>query len=202
MRWSIEMISERPLHSKLICCAAWILFCGLTGGCQHLIKPHVDETVLGDDITTATAETIRREVEQPESRAQVSRREHWPQLVAIGHSGSVTHWPLWYEDPFEDRGSEDGRFAWTWQDYLAAPASTGRWVVNALALPVTAALIPGVTLMSSDGVLSWRVIGHTHDARRGPGSDVGETESLSVRGGDSQAPADWSAPGLEEDTSE
>ena len=50
----------------------------------------------------------------------------------------MPHYPLWWEDPFEDKGDEDGKFAWTWMDYFAMPYSLARWDLNTVAVPVSA----------------------------------------------------------------
>ena len=152
-------------------------------GCQHVVNPYVDETISSQDITTPTAESVYRGA-RPTGTEERLRRGDWPAVNALGHSGSVSHWPLWFEDPLEDQGSDDGRFAVNWEDYLAWPYSTGRWVVNLLGLPASAVVTPPFTIMSSDGVISRQLLGCFHDAERGPGQakEVGETESLSVQG--------------------
>ena len=173
--------------------------CLATLGCQHVVNPHVDETISSDDITTATAEGVYRGA-KPTGAEQRIRGGEWPAVNAAAHAGSVSHWPLWFEDPFEDQGSEDGRFAVTWEDHLAWPLSTGRWVLNCLGWPASAVVTPPFTIMSSDGVISRQLLGPLHDAEVGPGQakDVGEAESLSVQGTVVQATSE--PPG--EETSE
>ena len=160
-----------------------LVLCGLAlYGCQHVVNVFQDETIPSDAITTPTAETVARATPPTLAPPQV-RSGGWPELEAIGHGGTVTHWPLWFEDPFEDQGSENGRFAVTWEDYVAWPYTMGRWLVNFLALPASIVVEPPFIIMSSDGVLSRQVLGYCHDAEVGPGqaTDVGEAESLTIR---------------------
>lgn len=160
------------------------MLCGLAlCGCQHVVNMYQDETIPSGDITTPTAEAVARGA-RPTGAVEHLRPGDWPEVEAVGHGGTVSHWPLWFEDPFEDQGSEDGRFAVTWEDYYAWPYSTGRWLVNFLALPGSIVVTPPFTIMSSDGVLSRQLIGYCHDAEVGPGQakDVGEAESLTVKG--------------------
>ncbi len=96
-------------------------------------------------------------------------RQRTPQCTeARVVSGDVPHWPLWWEDPFEDQGDQDGQFAWTWQDYFAMPYSYARWHLNTLAFPISAIVTPPCTPMVSDGFVE---PGHPHDARRGVSPD-------------------------------
>jgi len=161
------------------------LIIGCIAGCQHVINPFVDNTIPADDITTATAKTIERpekETEPKKAAATQALRADWPELTARGNRGTVTHWPLWYEDPLEDVGVYDGRFVWTWQDYVAWPYSTGRWIINALALPVSAVVTPPFTILYSDGIISDQKWWMKRDAQPGPGDpeDVGEAASLTI----------------------
>jgi hypothetical protein len=80
--------------------------------------------------------------------------------------GTVTHGPLFFEDGFEDQGSEDGQFAWTGEDYLQMFYWRGRFLVNALCFPVSAVVTPPWVVMASDGEPSRRIAGLNHDAAR------------------------------------
>jgi hypothetical protein len=74
----------------------------------------------------------------------------------------VPHYPLWWEDPFEDQGDNDHMFAWTWQDYFTMPYGPSRYILNTLAWPVSAVVTPPGAPMVSDGI-----VGKVHDAKRG-----------------------------------
>ena len=157
--------------------AAVALVC-LSTACQHVENPFRDETIPADSITTATAEGVRSQAGPAENL-----RRDWPPQRIVTHSGMVTHWPLWWEDPFEDLGSEDNQFAWTWEDAVAFPGTVGRWVVNTGGWPVSAVFIPPGTVMSSDGIASHRgTPRYPFDAEVGPGEprDIGEAESVTT----------------------
>ena len=80
--------------------------------------------------------------------------------------GTVLHLPLYFEDPFEDKGSEDGRFAWTGEDYFQILYWRGRFLLNAVAFPISATVTPPWVVMESDGRLSRQILWKDHDATR------------------------------------
>lgn len=92
--------------------------------------------------------------------------------VALRHeSGVVRHWPLYFEDPFVDKGH--GRTDQTdplnvhrvgWEDGVAVPYNAGRFVLNTLLLPASAVVTPPVTVQESDGRISRQLLGYDHDA--------------------------------------
>jgi len=130
-----------------------------SAGCQLAVNPFKDELVDQRNITTASVDGIR-----------ATEREYTPRH-ATGASweirpedGTVAHYPLYFEDPYESSGSEDGKFAWTWEDYWQILYWRGRFAVNFLILPVTAVMTPPWTVMASDGYLSPRAFGEKHDA--------------------------------------
>ncbi|GMV98633.1 MAG: hypothetical protein AMXMBFR83_29820 [Phycisphaerae bacterium] len=83
-------------------------------------------------------------------------------------ANDVPHYPLWWEDPFEDQGDKDGQFAWTWQDYLAMPYSYARMHLNTVGWPISAIVDPPGRAMLSDGSIG---PDRPHDARPGHGPD-------------------------------
>lgn len=85
--------------------------------------------------------------------------------------GAVRHWPLYFEDPFIDKGTgrtdeTDPHNVWHagWEDYVALPCSPARYVANLVLLPVSAVVTPPVTVQESDGKLSRQLLGYDHDA--------------------------------------
>jgi len=99
------------------------------------------------------------------------RHRDWPPATVAARSGAVSHWPLYFEDPFEDKG--DGRTDQTnprdvhrlgWEDYVALPYCFARFTANWLLLPVSALVTPPWTVMESDGHLSRQLLGYDHDA--------------------------------------
>jgi hypothetical protein len=107
--------------------------------------------------------------EVPEVEAPVAREE-------------VPHYPLWWEDPFEDKGDGNCTFAWTWADYVAMPYSFGRYLLNTMAWPVSAVVTPPGTPMVSDGQLSPGGLGCDHDAARGVSPDP-QASAADFKGG-------------------
>ncbi len=132
----------------------------VASGCEHAINPFVDETLVAPEEMHTPSERKARAAQA----TPVVRRREWQQTPTTYPSGAVVHWPLWFEDPFEDKGSTDGKYAWTFEDYIAAPYSFGRVLVNTIGWPVSAVVTPPGTPMVSDGRLSRQALGMDHDA--------------------------------------
>lgn len=130
-------------------------------GCSHAVNPLKDDAVAAEEMAT-TSERLVRDADS----STVVRRREWRETTITHESGKVVHWPLWFEDPFEDKGSGDGKFAWTHEDYIAMPYSMARLVLNTMGWPVSAVLTPPGTPMASDGRLSRQMLGKDHDAIR------------------------------------
>jgi hypothetical protein len=145
-------------------------------GCAHVNNPFEDSSAFIDDEMKTTSseayETGRAEFPQE------ARRE-WPQSDVSYQNGSVTHWPLWFEDPFEvignryhsvppeERDAPDNVFARNWVDYMDLGYSPARLLVNVGAYPVSAIVQPPGTLMESDGHLNKDTFGiYDVDSRR------------------------------------
>jgi hypothetical protein len=109
--------------------------------------------------------------ERVEAVRTVRHRDFTRQSVEPS-DGTVTHWPLWYEDPFEDKGSEDGEFKWTAEEAVAFPYGLARFILNTMGLPVSMVVLPPWTVMCSEGRLSRQALGFDHDAERCPGGAV------------------------------
>ncbi len=163
------MPSKRLINSSRLAASACMLVLVTVGCSQYAINMFADERVPREDMMTQSEREARAATAAP---SPVRRIEGSPQEV-VGESGEVVHWPLWFEDPFEDKGSDDGKFAWTWEDYFAIPYSAGRILVNLVGLPASMVVTPPGTPMVSDGVLSNQILGRNHDARpvgKGPAS--------------------------------
>jgi hypothetical protein len=149
-----------------------------TTGCSEIVNPWADDVPKADVVTTASVEgvrTAREDTEPPPQRVvNAERMQFRPE------DGTVTHWPLWWEDPFVDKGSEDGVFAWTGEDYLAFPYGLGRFLVNTMGFPISAVVQPPWTVMGSDGVLSRQALGYDHDAEPRPGGVEPPTDVLEI----------------------
>lgn len=125
-----------------------------------------------DDSPSAGAElnspTARQVYAATTPRETVAARE-WESISTTAEDGAVQHWPLYFEDPFEDqgharRGADQYRLGW--EDWAATLYGYPRYTVNWMLLPVSAIVTPPWTLMKSDGELSRQALGYTHDAER------------------------------------
>lgn len=136
-------------------------------GCAH-VPNHFRE-----DGPSATADWDSPTVADLRAQYQPApvRQRGWPATTVAAESGAVIHWPLYFEDPFEDKGH--GRTDRThphdvyrggWEDYVAFPYCFARFTANWLLLPVSAIVTPPWTLMESDGQLSRQILGYDHDA--------------------------------------
>jgi hypothetical protein len=145
-------------------------------GCAHVNNPFVDSGAAVEPEMT-TASTAGYEAAPEQKRPAVQPQRTWPTSDVVRENGAVSHWPLWFEDPFEnkgngytpvaDRDAPDIVFAWNWVDYLAMPYSPGRMIfVNTPGLPISAIVTPPGTLMESDGYISKDWSGYNFDEKR------------------------------------
>ena len=134
----------------------------LSFGCQLVVNPFADELASQQKVTTPSAERARAATPAPSTL----HRSHLVRKIRT-HDGAVTHGPLYFEDPFEDHGSEDARSAWTGEDYLHLACGPGRYLLNGALFPVSAMVTPPWVVMTSDGRLSRQILGMDHDAERG-----------------------------------
>jgi hypothetical protein len=140
-----------------------------SGGCSLFVNPFTDELAVRPAVTSPSVEVAWEvRAEQPVLRRPYERFE----IATV--DGTVTHGPLYFEDPFEDKGSEDGKFAWTGEDYLQMFYWRGRFLVNTVFFPVSAVVTPPWVLMASDGNLSRQALGMDHDAERWAGASAAE----------------------------
>ncbi len=170
-----------PLRTQARCSClilAALVAAAVGSGCHEYVNPWDDETHTSDAVTTASVTEARAAPPMPAMR----QREYAPAALNA-QDGSVHHFPLWFEDPFEDRGSDNGRFAWTYEDYVGMPYGLSRMVLNTLALPISAVVHPPVPLMVSDGVTSRQALGYDHDPEWHPeGTAVVPPDIIEVGG--------------------
>ena len=70
-------------------------------------------------------------------------RRDWPETFAYYPDASVTHETVYFQDPFEVAGGNDGQFrTWRLADAVALLASPPLFVANTAALPVAMAISP------------------------------------------------------------
>jgi len=140
-------------------CAA-LLIAAFLAGCNKppAVNPWRDDSIPDSVLGTAASELILSQGAEPVLRQHYD----FPSLETPVVSGAVPHYPLWWEDPFEDQGDNNDQFAWTWQDYFDMPYGLGRFILNTMGWPVSAVVTPPGTPMVSDGVVEG-----VHDAKRG-----------------------------------
>lgn len=127
------------------------------------VNPWRDDSIPASTWTTPSEQGILAAGHQPAIRHRAIESSAAPSV-----SEEVPHFPIWWEDPFEDQGDLDGRFAWTWQDYLAMPYSYARMHLNTVGWPVSAYVDRPWQSMVSDGRFG---PDRPHDAKPGPSPD-------------------------------
>ncbi len=149
---------------------ALLVIVGLVvAGCAHLPN-HYRET--GPATVEPWSSPTTADIYERFESAELRHRD-WGAMTVCAESGAVVHWPLYFEDPFVDKG--DGRpdetdphnvYRLGWEDWVAFPYGISRFTANWLLLPVSAIVTPPWTLMESDGELSQQLAWYDHDARR------------------------------------
>ena len=142
------------------------------------VNPWQDDSLPPATWNTPSFEGIRAADKEPVIRHREIAVTH------VDHQPAVPHYPVGWEDPFESNGDGDGRYAWTWLDYVGMPYGLGRFIVNTIGFPVTVVLLPPGTSMVSDGVIAE---GQEFDSIKGKSPDpVGERADFGSPG--SQTP--------------
>lgn len=163
-------MQRRLLTTALMTALPW-LTAFAASGCAHLNNPYEDSSaVIDDDMKTTSSEAYRGKTEFGRPL-----RRTWEPSQVVFANGAVTHWPLYFEDPFEDKGQRvepvadrdapDNAFARTWVDYLHIPYGPGRALLNVAGFPVSMVMTPPGKLMESDGRISKNILDYDHDAR-------------------------------------
>ncbi len=166
MQSTLRVNSSGRLTRRIGVLAACILAgCSTAGPGVNMFK---DDSIPESEWTTPSAEGVAAAAPVP-----TLRQRDWPPEVARIEPTGVPHWPLWWEDPFEDKGSIDAPFVWSYEDYIAMPYSVGRFLLNTMGWPVSAVVTPPWTVMNSDGYLSRQALGFDHDARKARSWPVG-----------------------------
>lgn len=133
-------------------------------GCAHVPNQFAEDGPASK--TTLDSPTVRDTVARYQPAA--ARERGWPTTMTAAERGAVTHWSLYTEDPFEDKGTDrrDGpnKYFIGWEDYVAMPYGLARHTLNVMAFPVSMVVQPPWTLMESDGELSQQALGYDHDA--------------------------------------
>lgn len=148
-----------------------------SAGCAHVNNPYEDSGATIDyEMKTTSSESYAKG--HSEFGRPVQRQA--PESDVRYENGAVTHWPLWFEDPFEDKGNRfipygnadaerdlpDNEFAWNWVDYFHMAYGPARLVTNAVGWPVSAVVQHPGMLMESNGRIDRNILGYDHDAKR------------------------------------
>ena len=151
--------------------AAGLLLVGAGVGCAYIPNQFKED---GPSTTMNWDSPSAAEVRAHYQPAPQQHRD-WQEVATAPQSGAIYHYPLYFEDPFVDKG--DGRTDETdphnvyrggWEDYVAFPYGLARFTANWLLFPASAVVTTPWTIMESDGVLSRQLLGYDHDAERTP----------------------------------
>ncbi len=167
MSWRIAMTSFVVAKWLALACGLLAGAVCLAGGCRLQVSPFSDEFASTRGVTTASVEGARAADAVPTELRRLRRGQTPISIRAT--DGSVTHGPLYFEDPFVAGGSEDGEFAWTAEDYLYWIVGKAGFLTNGVLLPISVAVSPPGVVMVSDGRLGRRALGRQLDAARWTG---------------------------------
>lgn len=159
MQWIIERMHgmSEPADFSLAASGRLLLAAITTGmllsaGCITP-SPFRDPFVGESPATTASTDGIRE--------ANVEERIPEPNGVpkaVILDDGTVTHRPLYFEDPREYAGSEDGQIAWTNEDFIYLFTGPARFLGNLFTAPAEMVFYPPWDVMASDGMAHRKVL--------------------------------------------
>ena len=142
---------------------------GLTG-CGAMHNPFRETgPAAHEDWDSPTGMDIQTRMQPAEIRSR-----GWASAEFVGERGATIHGPLYFEDPFVDKGAgrqdkgvgphAHNKYYVGWEDFVALPYSPARWALNTLAFPVSLIVTPPWTPMESDGEISKQILGRDHDA--------------------------------------
>jgi hypothetical protein len=139
-------------------------------GCAHVPNQWIED----GPATTETWESPTAVDLRANHTPAQQRHRDWETSSLAAEPVVGTHWPLYFEDPFVDKGhGREGlnRYHIGWEDYVALPYCYARFTLNWLMLPLSATVTPPCVLMESDGRLSRQALGYDHDAARAGSGD-------------------------------
>jgi hypothetical protein len=144
---------------RLACYPVAAVLFGCISGCSLYSSPFRDEFAKQPPVSTPSIEAA---LAVPVTPAAQERRGE-PKIVSAV-DGAVWHYPLYFEDPADEHGSDDGAFKVTAEDYVWIAKWRARFLVNLIAFPVHAVLTPPWHPMVSDGRYDCCGRGRTYDA--------------------------------------
>lgn len=193
MKWNIRVSRKRTREFVTVTLPAFTLI----AGCHMYPNVFFEDLPPASLVTTASAARAKAAPAEPALRTR-----DFKQVQVQPQDGMVEHGPLWMEDPFEMVGSEDGRFAATWEDAFYFVYGPSRYIVNLAFLPVSMIVQPVWESYCSDGVerrsrlSSW--LPEPYDAEPCHGEmvpiDVHETWSFDLAAAETPAPLNDPAP--------
>lgn len=128
-------------------------------GCAHVENQfREDGPSVAADWNSPTAADVYARFQPAAGR----QRAVTPKLTQSAR-GAVTHGPLYFQDPFEDKGSGHADFRIGWEDAVATPYGYARYTLNWLLLPASMVVEPPWKELESDGILSRQALGYDHD---------------------------------------
>jgi hypothetical protein len=145
-----------------------VLALGVGSGCAAL---HDQFRETGPSITESLDSPTAKVILAHQDTAGARARDWQPSHAPCEEVG-VVHGPLYYEDPFEDKGSANDAQCLGGEDIIAAPYGFARFWLNTLGLPVSMVVTPPWTPMLSDGRLSQQALGMDHDPARATPDEV------------------------------
>ena len=139
MLWIIQPISRvavRLLPAAMV----------IGAGCHQFPDVFVDELPDSSMVKTMSSEYARR------AEATIAPRTRDFEPIRIEpQDGTVAHGPLWFADPLEMTGSDDGRFAVTVEEFAYFLPGAARWLANIALLPISMVKDPADVVMCSNG---------------------------------------------------
>lgn len=157
----VRRIVPRLARALTLVVFSLVMTGGLAAGCRTTGDPLTESLAAHPGVTTPSVEAVRAATVEP----SVSHRDHKPTEIHA-KDGTVTHGPLYFEGPFEETGGEEGTFAQSGVDYGSWFYGLGRFGVNTVMFPISAAMTPPWHVMASDGQPSRRAWGEDYDAER------------------------------------
>lgn len=161
MEWTSEQCNNKRTSRRIATVAG---FCAIgtlvfAAGCHLMPDPYHDEFATAAPVATPSATGIRE--------AGASRRTILPigeEKTVRAKCGTVIHGPLYFEDPTNESGSDDGQFAITQEDFYAFWSTPFRFELNAVLFPISFLVTPPCMPIASDGIPSRKVCCGMHDA--------------------------------------
>lgn len=142
------------------------------GGCGQINNNFVETGPFTyADVLTPSAKLVFAQY----TAAPVRHRD-WQPTATTAASGVVIHGPLYFEDPFEDKGTGHhgvNKYHIGWEDFIAPPYGLARFTLNTMFAWASAIVTPPWTKMESDGVISRQYLGYDHDATPIPDQPLG-----------------------------